>query len=192
MADVQPTPRLVLVFSGKRKSGKDHVTNLLHARLGAPLSSILRLSAPLKQHFAQDHSLDLDLLLGPGPYKERFRSEMIQWGEDQRRNDPGYFCRLATRGATEPVWIISDARRSTDLTWFRTQYPDKTRTIRVQCSDQIRTTRGWSFTEGVDDAESECGLDQVQDWDWIIKNEGDTEDLERQLRPVIDLALKQD
>ena len=46
------------------------------------------------------------------------------------------------------------------------------------------------YFEGVDDAESECGLDSVSDWDWIISNEGDAQDLEDQLRQVIDLALK--
>ncbi|XP_020795451.1 phosphomevalonate kinase [Boleophthalmus pectinirostris] len=183
-------PKLVLVFSGKRKSGKDHVTDLLQTRLGPQVSCIVRLSGPLKQQFAQDHGLDLDLLLGPGPYKERFRSQMIHWGEDQRRNDPGFFCRLATRNATQPVWMVSDARRISDLTWFRTQYPTQTRSVRVQCSDQTRISRGWSFTVGVDDAESECGLDSGVDWDWIISNDGDPQDLEDQLRPVIDLALK--
>lgn len=183
-------PRLVLVFSGKRKSGKDHITTLLQDRLGPHVSCIVRLSGPLKEQFAQDHGLDLDLLLGPGPYKEQYRSQMIQWGENQRRSDPGFFCRLATSNASQPVWLVSDARRMSDLIWFRTQYPTQTRTIRVQTSDQIRTQRGWSFTAGVDDAESECGLDSVADWDWIISNEGDAQDLEHQLRPVIDLALK--
>lgn len=188
---LEPTePRLVLVFSGKRKSGKDHITSLLQERLGPRVSCIIRLSGPLKKQFALDHSLDLDLLLGPGPYKELYRSQMIQWGEDQRRTDPGFFCRLATREANQPVWLVSDARRISDLTWFRTQYRTQTRTVRVQTSNQTRTERGWSFTAGVDDAESECGLDTVSDWDWIISNEGDAQELEDQLRPVIDLALK--
>lgn len=191
MEDVEKVqPRLVLVFSGKRKSGKDHITALLQARLGPHVTCIVRLSGPLKKQFAQDHGLDLDLLLGPGPYKEQYRSKMIQWGENQRKTDPGFFCRLATSGATQPVWLVSDARRISDLTWFRTQYLSQTRTIRVQTSDQTRSERGWSFTAGVDDAESECDLDSVLDWDWIISNEGHAEDLENQLRPIIDLALK--
>lgn len=183
-------PRLVLVFSGKRKSGKDHITELLHQRLGPRVSCIVRLSAPLKQQFAQDHGLDLDLLLGPGPYKEQFRSQMILWGEDQRKTDPGFFCRLATNGVKQPVWLVSDARRISDLIWFQTNFSTQTRTIRVQASDQTRTKRGFSFTKGVDDAESECGLDWVSDWDWIISNDGDAQDLEEQLRPVIDLSLR--
>lgn len=53
----------------------------------------------------QEHSLDLAQLLGPGPYKEQYRADMIRWGETRRRQDPGFFCRLATRGARQPVWV---------------------------------------------------------------------------------------
>ena len=49
MTDPAPflTPALVLLFSGKRKSGKDFITDRLAARLGER-SVILRLSGPLK------------------------------------------------------------------------------------------------------------------------------------------------
>lgn len=30
---------------------------------------------------------------------------MIRWGESRRRQDPGFFCRLATRGAEQPLWV---------------------------------------------------------------------------------------
>lgn len=59
----------------------------------------------------QEHSLDLDQLLGPGPYKEHYRKDMILWGETRRQQDPGFFCRLAIQGAKQPVWV-----RSYDIT----------------------------------------------------------------------------
>ncbi len=34
----RPQPRLVVVFSGKRKSGKDYITDLLKAQYALPLS----------------------------------------------------------------------------------------------------------------------------------------------------------
>lgn len=37
------------------------------------------------------------------------------------------------------------------------------------------------LSAGIDDAESECGLDQGVDFDWIMKNEGDGSQLEEQL-----------
>nr|XP_015805391.2 phosphomevalonate kinase [Nothobranchius furzeri] len=188
MEDRESEPELVLVFSGKRKSGKDYVTQLIQDRLGSEVCCILRLSGPLKQQYAQEHGLDLNLLLGPGPYKERYRADMIHWGESCRNKDPGFFCHLATRGAREPVWVVSDARRLSDLRWFQSKFPHQTKSIRVQCSDTTRSQRGWDFTPGVDDAESECGLDSGVDFDWIITNEADAPPLDEQLKPVLKLA----
>ncbi|XP_038137080.1 phosphomevalonate kinase [Cyprinodon tularosa] len=181
-------PELVLVFSGKRKSGKDYITDLIQDRLGPEICCILRLSGPLKQQFAQEHNLDLDQLLGPGPYKELYRANMIRWGEDRRNQDPGFFCRLATGGARQPVWVVSDARRLSDLQWFRSEFPRQTRSVRVQCSDETRVQRGWSFTAGVDDAESECGLDGGVEFDWIITNEAGAPPLDQQLQPILKAA----
>lgn len=192
MEDRVSGPRLVLVFSGKRKSGKDYVTdliqNLIQNRLGSDVCCVLRLSGPLKKQYAEDQGLDLDQLLGPGLYKERYRADMIRWGESRRRQDPGFFCRLATRGARQPVWVVSDARRLSDLQWFWSEFPQQTQSVRVQSSEETRTQRGWSFSAGVDDAESECGLDSGVEFNWTITNEADAPSLEEQLQPILKLA----
>ncbi|GAA6232440.1 phosphomevalonate kinase [Lates japonicus] len=188
MGDRISEPELVLVFSGKRKSGKDYVTDLIQDRLGPGLCCVLRLSGPLKQQYAQEHGLDLDQLLGPGQYKERYRTDMIRWGETRRQRDPGFFCRLATRGARQPVWVVSDARRKSDLEWFWSEFPRQTRSVRIESSEETRKQRGWNFTAGVDDAESECGLDRDLKFDWIIRNDGDASSLDEQLQPILKLA----
>ncbi|XP_040899525.1 phosphomevalonate kinase [Toxotes jaculatrix] len=190
MEDRVSEPELVLVFSGKRKSGKDYVTDRIQERLGSDVCCVLRLSGPLKQQYAQEHGLDLDQLLGPGLYKEQYRADMICWGETQRRQDPGFFCRLATRGAQQPVWVVSDARRLSDLQWFWSEFPRQTRTVRVQSSEETRKQRGWSFTAGVDDVESERGLDSGVEFDWIIINEANAPSLDEQLQPILRLAEK--
>lgn len=41
---------------------------------------------------------------------------------------------------------------------------------------------------GVDDAESECGLDSGVEFDWIITNEADGPSLEEQLQPILKLS----
>uniref|UniRef100_A0A3Q3B233 Phosphomevalonate kinase n=1 Tax=Kryptolebias marmoratus TaxID=37003 RepID=A0A3Q3B233_KRYMA len=175
-------PKLVLIFSGKRKSGKDYVTDLIQNRLGLEACCVVRLSAPLKRQYAQEHGLDLDQLLGPGPYKEQHRADMICWGESCRNQDPGFFCRLATRGVRQPVWVVSDARRLSDIQWFQSKFPNQTHNIRIQCSEETRAQRGWSFTPGVDDAESECGLDSGVEFDWLITNEAEALPLDEQLQ----------
>uniref|UniRef100_A0A8C7FJC9 Phosphomevalonate kinase n=1 Tax=Oncorhynchus kisutch TaxID=8019 RepID=A0A8C7FJC9_ONCKI len=138
-------PKLILLFSRKRPD----------------VCCILRISGPLKQQYAQDHGLDFEELLGAGEYKEKYRADMIQWGE----KDPGFFCRVAIKAAHQPIW------------WFWREYPSQC--VRVEDSEETRSERGWEFTTGM--MQSECGLDQGVDFDWIIKNEGDGSQLEEQL-----------
>ncbi|KAI2655697.1 Phosphomevalonate kinase [Labeo rohita] len=164
-------PRTILLFSGKRKSGKDYVTDLIQKRLTAEMCCILRLSAPLKHQFA----------------KESYRADMIRWGEMKRQQDSGFFCRLAIKHATQPIWIISDCRRLSDVQWFREEFSGKCVCVRVEASEQTRSQRGWRFTTGIDDAESECGLDEGVKFDCIIRNDGADDILEKQLEDLLSL-----
>ena len=48
-------------------------------------------------------------------------------------------------------------------------------TVRVEASQETRKQRGWVFASGVDDAESECGLDSYGKWDVVLKNEDEAD-----------------
>lgn len=150
-------------------------------RLNSNNAVIIRLSAPIKSHWALMNSLDYNKLLGTSVYKESHRKGMLEWSEKIRNEDYGYFCRAAiemNKAADEkPIWIVSDARRKTDIKWFKENYGDTVRTFRIVANDESRKRRGWVFTEGIDDAETECGLDDYTEWTEIIVNDG-TENLE--------------
>lgn len=110
---------------------------------------------------------------------------MIRWGEEKHRADPGFFCRKIVEGVSQPTWLVSDTWRVSDIQWFREAYGAAMQTVRVFASDQSRQQRGWVFTPGVDDAESECGLDDFGDFDWVIENHGDEQHLEEQLANLL-------
>ncbi|XP_074785225.1 phosphomevalonate kinase isoform X2 [Athene noctua] len=171
-------PRAVLLLSGKRKSGKDFVAEELRSRLGPDVCVVLRLSGPLKERYAER-------LLDASSYKETYRQDMIRWGEEKRRADPGFFCRTAVQGAAQPVWVVSDTRRLSDVEWFRDVYGDAVQTVRVVATEETRKRRNWVFVAGVDDAESECGLDQGVAFDWVITNDGDEVALDEQLETLL-------
>ncbi|XP_073493423.1 phosphomevalonate kinase isoform X2 [Phyllobates terribilis] len=175
------TPRLLLLFNGKRKSGKDYITERLRDSLGGDVCAILRLSGPLKQQFALERALDFERLLDASDYKEKYRADMIRWGEEKRNADPGFFCRLIVEGVTQPVWIVSDTRRRSDVDWFLTMYGGAAQTVRVVASLETRRSRGWVYTPEVDDAESECGLDTGVTYNWTITNDGEQASLDEQL-----------
>uniref|UniRef100_A0AAA9SVF5 Phosphomevalonate kinase n=1 Tax=Bos taurus TaxID=9913 RepID=A0AAA9SVF5_BOVIN len=149
MAPLGGVPGLVLLFSGKRKSGKDFVTEALQSRLGADVCAILRLSGPLKEQYAQEHGLDFQRLMDASTYKEAYRSDMICWGEEKRQADPGFFCRKIVEGVCQPVWLVSDTRRVSDIQWFQEAYGAVTQTVRVVATEESRQQRGWVFTPGV-------------------------------------------
>ncbi|KAA0197221.1 hypothetical protein HAZT_HAZT002550 [Hyalella azteca] len=164
-------PKIIFLFSGKRKSGKDFISEKLLSRFPPPCATIIRLSAPLKHEYASQHGLDYTELLTASQYKEQHRHDMIKWGEQVRARDPSYFIIRAVhlaKGESFPVWIVSDMRRRSDLQYFRTNYPNECVTVRVSASPDARVNRGWKFTKGVDDAASECDLDDVCAWDHDI------------------------
>lgn len=69
--------------------------NYNNYRIGSEKCVIIRLSGPIKKHWAQTKSLQLDELLSDGEMKEQHRKSMIEWSENVRANDNGYFCRMA-------------------------------------------------------------------------------------------------
>ena len=99
----------------------------------------------------QDHGLDYERLLDASDYKERYRADMITWGEGKRNADPGFFARIVTAGpgSKKPVWIVSDARRRTDVAYFTGNYPGRVTTVRVMADEGVRVQRGWQFTPGL-------------------------------------------
>ncbi|XP_052099950.1 phosphomevalonate kinase-like [Mytilus californianus] len=186
---MEKVPELVFVMSGKRKSGKDYVASLMCNRIGKHLCSSVQLSGPLKKQYAEDHNLNFEKLMDSSEYKEKFRIDMIKWGEDKRTEDPGFFCRLATsKNNLKKIWIITDARRKTDVEYFKENYNGRTFKVRVCAKESIRESRGFTFTPGVDDAESECGLDEGVKWDYLICNNGDQDQLDKDIGCLLTLV----
>lgn len=100
--------------------------------------------------FIKEHNLDFDRLLDASEYKEKYRMDMIRWGEERRTEDPSFFCRLATQGegSDRPVWIVSDARRLSDLQYFHSNFRKQVITVRVTADEDVRKARGYVFTKG--------------------------------------------
>ncbi|XP_052793963.1 phosphomevalonate kinase-like isoform X2 [Mya arenaria] len=162
----------------------------LRRRLGLDVCLILRLSGPLKEQYAKDHGLDYQELLNASFYKETHRAKMIKWGEDIREANPYFFCQKTVESAAPgvPVWIVSDARRLSDVIFFKEKYPNQLKLVRITASDDIRKKRGFIFTEGIDDAESECGLDKGLEWDITIDNSGDESLLDQNISTLVSLV----
>lgn len=112
---------------------------------------------------------------------------MIEWSDKKRAEDYGVFCRSASNKISKPFVIVSDIRRKNDIKWFRENFGDRMKLIRIKCDDSIRVQRGWKFQEGVDDIKSECDLDDWQLWDLLVENDGqkDTDDIINEILELV-------
>jgi phosphomevalonate kinase len=74
----------------------------------------------------------------------------------KRAENPTFFCEKAIENLTDndrngkfKFWLITDARRRTDIDYFKLNFSGKIKTIRVQAVDSVREERNWKFTPGL-------------------------------------------
>lgn len=72
--------------------------------VGSQRCETIRISEPIKRHWAAIEGLNLQQLLGDGPYKERYRRQMIEWSDEIRSRRPDFFCQSAF--ATGALWVL--------------------------------------------------------------------------------------
>lgn len=170
-----------IVFSGKRKSGKDYIVSRFvdMLKLDNLIYSIACISKPIKSYFANDRNLDFELLISSDIYKESYRKQMVDWMEHeiQIHQDPYLFVRQVVDQSLAQylpdVMILSDARRLTDLEFCLNRFGSSNCILaRVEAEIDVRIERGWVFTDGIDNYQTECGLDDYTDWDFILTNNG--------------------
>ncbi len=87
---------------------------------------------------------------------------------------------------TNPIWIICDIRRYTDIDFFQKYFPDYLVLVRIEASINTRENRGWIFTPDIDDAESECQLDQNVQWSFVFSN-NDSNHFDEQMNNLIQI-----
>ena len=88
MSKINAEPNLILIFTGKRKSGKDFsvlklIEKLKKISLSEPIIETITLSAPLKLLYAQEKNLNYEKLLDSSEYKEKYREDMIRFEIEQ-------------------------------------------------------------------------------------------------------------
>ncbi|CAH8483216.1 unnamed protein product [Schistosoma margrebowiei] len=178
---IQESTSVCVVFSGKRKSGKDYTVNRLTNLLQFNHLSclVVRISEPIKSYFAEHYGLDLSELLSSNEYKEKYRKQMIDWMEQEIKQDPYIFTRKS---------LLENARRTNDVEYLiRTFGRSKCLLIRIVTPIEVRIERGWSYVDGVDNAMSECGLDEFTCWDYILSNDGDESAFKNHLNDIVAL-----
>lgn len=114
---------------------------------------------------------------------------MIEWSDMMRDRDYGIFCREAMSRAKKDIIIISDIRRPNDIRWFKENYNEQQLfTIQIRTNNDVRRLRGWIYEDGVDNVQSECGLDDFNEYDFVIENDKHDVDPLQILEPLISIC----
>jgi len=163
--------RKIVLVSGKQFSGKDTVANTLKNIL--PGFKLAPLADAIKIEFSQKKNITFNEVERNKPL---YREDLIEFSTKKRATDPDYWLKKVL--STEDNIIISDVRLQHEINVF--EKFDITK-IRVESDRAERAKRGKLVKE---DDFTEVDLDNYKDWDYIIKNNGTVEELEKEAAKV--------
>ena len=162
----------LIAISGKQYSGKDVLTHLLLKAL--PHFKQIPIATEIKNAYAAQHHLTLTDIENN---KALHRPGLIALGDWGRKQDPNYWLKQVL---IEPgPKIISDVRLKQESALLKAQGAFL---IRLNADRAVRAQRGQIVSEH-DPTEQE--LDHVMDWDAILTNNGNLDELETQVKQLL-------
>lgn len=164
----------IIVFSGKQFSGKDTVAKILLNQFQS--FKRIGIGDAIKMRYGQKTGLSLDEI---EKNKSVYRQDLIDLGDWGRAQNPDYWLNsiIEYDGDT----IVTDIRVPHELELFRSKGAF---TVRVEASEEARAKRG--VLSSKNDL-TETALDNINDWDYVIHNEGTYEELLENTQELINL-----
>lgn len=86
--------------------------------------------------------------------------------------------------------IISDCRRPSDLSFFKSTFK-KCFIFQVKADLDSRKQRGFEFKKEIDEADTECALDNYEKPNFILHNNGNGDEEKEALKFVIEMFAQQ-
>lgn len=157
---------MIITFSGKQFSGKDTVAKILMNELKS--FKRIGLGDAIKLEYSKMTGLSFDEIEKNKPI---YRPDLIALGDKGRAIDPDYWLKSVVN--QEGNIIVPDVRMPREYEIFR---KNNAFCIRVESSEDARSKRGKIVKA---DDMTEVALDNIIDWDYVIKNESTYEDLVR-------------
>ena len=169
----------IIIFSGKQYSGKDTAAKIMLDLM--PDFHRCAMGDIIKLTYGKEKNLTYEEIEKNKPL---YRQDLINLGNWGRAQDPDYWLKKILK--QDGNIMVTDVRVQHEYDVFKEAGAV---TIRVEASRQTRLSRGGSLT-GEDDV-TEIGLDHIKDWDYIIDNNSDYDNLKNQvLRIVEELKIK--
>lgn len=163
----------ILIFSGKQYSGKDTAAKIMLAKM--PDYKRCAMGDIIKLTYGKEKGLTYEEIEKNKPL---YRQDLINLGNWGRAQDPDYWLKKII--AQDGNLMVTDVRVPHEYEVFKKA---GAKSIRVEADREIRAERGELI--GEEDV-TETGLDHIKDWDYVIDNNSDYENLEFQVNKIIE------
>lgn len=163
----------IIIFSGKQYSGKDTAAKIMLEKLTnfkrCAMGDIIKLT------YGQKHGLTYEEI---EQNKSKYRADLIELGNWGREQDPDYWLKKILE--QDGNIIVTDVRVPHEYEIFKNAGAIS---IRIEASRETRAQRGTLI--GENDI-TETGLDNIKDWDYVVDNNSDYENLVTQITSIIE------
>ena len=166
----------IIIFSGKQYSGKDTAAKIMLNQM--PDFKRCAMGDIIKLTYGAQKGLTYEEI---EKNKPMYRQDLINLGNWGRSQDPDYWLNKIIE--QEGNIIVTDVRVPHEYDVFKNAGAI---TIRVEASREVRMQRGELV--GENDI-TEIGLDNIENWDYVIENNSDYETLKTKVEKVIKSIL---
>lgn len=167
----------LIIFSGKQYSGKDTAAKIMLEKM--PDYRRCAMGDIIKFTYGKEKNLTYEEI---EKNKAIYRADLIELGNWGRKQDPDYWLKKILN--EDGNIIVTDVRVPHEYAIFKQAGAIS---IRIEATRQTRSNRG--NLVGENDI-TETGLDNITDWDYIIDNNGNYQQLEKQISDIIEKIRK--
>lgn len=162
----------IIILSGKQFCGKDTFAKFLLEFL--PDFKRIGLGDAIKLEYGRQKNLTFEEIEANKP---QYRADLIALGDWGRSQDPDYWLKKIIE--QDDNVIVPDLRMPHELKVFKAHGAIS---IRVEAPRENRALRGQLVKE---DDPTETLLDAVDDWDFVISNDGTLEELREKAKILV-------
>ena len=162
----------IIIFSGKQYAGKDTAAKIMLDMM--PDFHRCAMGDIIKLEYGRMHNLTYEEIEAD---KSKYRAGLIELGNWGRSQSQDYW--LDKIISSDGNIIVTDVRVPHEYEVFKSAGAVA---IRIEASREVRQKRG--NLVGENDV-TEVGLDNVKDWDYVIENNSDYNDLKTKVLKII-------
>lgn len=171
----------IIALSGKQFAGKDTLCLMLLKYLSG--FRRVALADALKDEYAELAGTPRDQVDKLKAQDPKVRGDLIALGKKRREEDEDYWVKKVLEQSGNK--IVTDLRFPNEMNRFKEH---KAILIRIEAQRSVRAKRGKLCHET---DLSEIGLDHVNDWRFIVSNNGSLEALEQEARKIAQIICTQ-